>query len=66
MTPGVDQEGCGAGEEVKRRSLVAAVINAPGVFTNTPAQACVQAGLGEGGCVRPGPPGARLHPQRGR
>ena len=54
------------GEEVKRRSLAAVVINAPGVFTNSPPQACVEAGLGEGGCVHPGPPGARLHPQRGR
>lgn len=65
VTLGVDQEGCRAGEDVKRRSSAAAVINAPGVFTNTPAQACVEAGLGEGGCVLPGPPGARLHPQRG-
>lgn len=51
---------------MKRRSLAAAAINALGVFTNMPAEACVEAGLGDGGWVRPRPPGACLHPQRGR
>ena len=63
--PGPEKEGHRAGEEVKRWSLAAAVINAPGMFTNMPAEACVEARLGDRGWVRPGPPGACLHSQRG-
>lgn len=63
-TPGPEKEGHRA-EEVKRWSLAAAVINAPGMFTNMPAETCVEARLGDRGWVRPGPPGACLHSQRG-